>query len=69
MLVVVTSAVSYSSRAEATPESTTAAEGESTSTTMDPAASLVSAGYTAELKGGSSGPGYVDPRAQRSEGE
>jgi hypothetical protein len=63
LLVVITAAVSYSSRAEATPESQPTASSGSTATTLDPAASLISATYTAELKSSASGSANGTSRA------
>jgi hypothetical protein len=63
LMVVVTAAVSYSSRAEATRKTTPVASSRATATTLDPAASLVSATYTAELQGDAAGSASKDPRA------
>jgi hypothetical protein len=63
LMVVITAAASYSSRAEATPETPPTASGESTATTLDPAASLVSAIYTAEMTAAGMGSARGDPTA------
>jgi hypothetical protein len=63
LMVVITAAVSYSSGAEATPKTAAAVSEAITTTTLDPAASLISATYTAELKSGDSGSAYGGPRA------
>jgi hypothetical protein len=56
LLVVITAVASYSTRAEATtPEPSSTVSDASPSTTIDPAALLISATYTAELRGSDSG--------------
>ena len=55
VMLVVTAAVSYSSRVEATPKTAAVPSNDPTGTTLDPAAALTSGSYTAELKGSSSG--------------
>jgi hypothetical protein len=63
-MVVITAVASYSSRVEAATPETSATVFEATpSTTLDPAVLLVSATYTAELRGGGSGSLSGDPRA------
>ena len=52
--VIATAATSYASRAEAVPDTPVVEQGAST-TTLDPAATLVSATYEAELKASGSG--------------
>jgi hypothetical protein len=63
LMVVITAAVSYSSRAEATPDTASTAPNKTTATTVDPAASLVSAIYTAEMVVSGSSPGSGEPKA------
>jgi hypothetical protein len=63
-MVVVTAVVSYTSRAEAVTTKTSPTVSESSpSTTLDPAASLVSATYTAELRGAGTGSTSGESRA------
>jgi hypothetical protein len=64
LMVVITAVASYSTRVEATtPETSPTTSDDAPSTTLDPAALLVSATYTAELRGGGSGSTAGDPRA------
>ena len=63
LMVVITAAVSHSSRAEASPKNAPAVSHAATTTTLDAAAGLVSARYTAELKAGDSGSASGGPRA------
>jgi hypothetical protein len=64
VMVVVTAVVSYSSRADAVTTETSPTLSEiSPSTTLDPAASLVSATYTAELRGAGAGSASGESRA------
>jgi hypothetical protein len=63
LVVVITAGVSYSSRAEATPETTATASSESNVATVDPAAGLVSAIYTAEMVVSGSSPASGEPKA------
>ncbi len=63
LMIVVTAAVSYASRVEASAQTSARPAGNSTDTTLDPAARLVSSTYTAELRVGGPTPSSADPRA------
>ncbi len=63
LMVVLTAAVSYSSRVQASPQTLPLLPDGVTTTTLDPAAGLVSATYSAELRVSDPTSASADPRA------